>query len=167
MHGWIAAVLNLLGMGGGTAAAATPAEPGGVFRRLGDLGRLFRRRGDLARVFRGYDRMADAIQYDTRVKDASEVIQYVFDFSRFPEVVAGGTLTSPTIDASSPAGLTLSSATVTDADETVDSSGTVVKAGKGLKVAVSGGTAGETYMLETRATVGVATRVVKGRVVVE
>lgn len=111
--------------------------------------------------------MADLIQYDTRVKDASEVILFIFDFTRFPEVVAGGTLTSPTIDASSPVGLTLGSATVTDADEVVDSAGTVVDAGKGLKVTVSGGTAGTEYTLEARATVSGATRVVKGHVVVE
>jgi hypothetical protein len=166
------------GYSGIPAAQATPtaANPGGVFRRLGDVGRVFRRFGDvarllrrlggLARVFRSYPRMADTIQYDTRPKDASEVIQYVFDYSRFPEMKAGETLGTPVVDPV--AGHTIGAPAVTTEDEVVDEAGTVVEAGKGIQVTISGGTAGNTYNLESRGTFsGGATRVVKGAVRVE
>lgn len=161
---------------GGSEPPPAPTIVGGVFRRLGDLGRLFgrggdlsrvfRRGGDLARVFRGFPRMAgQQIQYDTRPKDASEAIAFVFDFSRFPEVVAGGELTSPVVDPVS--GLTIGAAAVTDAAEVVFPNGATVAAGKGVKAAISGGTAGTTYALECRATIGGSVRVVKGSLAVE
>jgi hypothetical protein len=149
------------------AAAVSATLAGGVFRRLGDLSRVFRRLGDLARVFTGFlPRMGQSILYDTRVKDASEVILYVFDFSRFPELVAGETLSSPSIPAVS--GLTIGTPTVTVADQVVFSNGQVVEAGQGVQVTVSGGTAATTYSLECHCTTsGGATRVIKGSIVVE
>lgn len=112
--------------------------------------------------------MSASIQYDTRTKDASETILFVFDFSRFPEVVAGETLGTPVVDASSPSGLTLGTPSVTVADQVIDSAGNVVASGKGLQVTVAGGTAGNTYALESRCTFsGGSIRVVKGSVVVE
>jgi hypothetical protein len=150
---------------------------GGVFRRLGDLSRVFARTGDLSRVFgrlgdlgrvfRGWLNMS-AIQYDTRVKDTTETILYVFDFSRFPELVAGETISSPSVPASSPTGLTIGSPTVTVADQVVFTNGGVVEAGQGVQVTLSGGTAGVTYALECSITTsGGAVRVVKGSLIVE
>jgi hypothetical protein len=149
------------------AAAVSATLAGGVFRRLGDLSRVFRRLGDLARVFTGFlPRMGQSILYDTRVKDASEVILFVFDFSRFPELVAGETLSSPSVPAVS--GLTIGSPTVTVADQVVFSNGQVVAAGQGVQVTVSGGTASTTYAIECHCTTsGGATRVIKGSIVVE
>jgi hypothetical protein len=147
----------------GPAAVA----PSNAFRRA-DTARVFRRLGALARWFRGFPRRKAPVQYDTWPKDASEVILPVFDFSRFPEAVAGETLSAPEIDASSPTGLTLGTIAVTTQDEVVDEHGTTVPAGYGLKVTASGGTAGVTYMLEARATFsGGSVRVVKGSYVVE
>jgi hypothetical protein len=158
----------LSGLSVGLLVASGPAvlSAGGVFRRLGDLARVFRRAGDLARVFRGWLRMGAEIQYDTRPKDASETILFVFDFSRFPEVVGGETLSNPTVDAV--AGLTIGAPAVTTTDQVVFSNGQKVAAGKGVQVAISGGTAGQTYALECHAaTSGGANRDVKGSLVVE
>ena len=110
--------------------------------------------------------MADQIQYDTRVKDASEVINFLFDFSWAPELKptteggSGETLDSVEIDAV--VGLTIGSPSVTAAD--VDG----IPAGRAATVTISGGTATNTYSLEMRGTTsGGSVRVVKGSLVVE
>lgn len=118
----------------------------------------------VARVFRGFlnglHNVATAIDFDTNVKDSSEVVSYLFDFSAFPEVIAGETLGTPVVDAVT--GLTIGTPDIT----TVDRDG--VTAGKGLEVTISGGTAGVQYGLEARATTsGGAVRVVKGLLYVE
>lgn len=105
--------------------------------------------------------MADAIQYDTRVKDTSETVSYLFDFSRFPEVKAGETLSSPSVTAS-PSGLTVGSPAVTAAARDG------VPAGQGVAVTISSGSASATYSLECLATTsGGAVRCVKGVLLVE
>jgi hypothetical protein len=75
--------------------------------------------------------MADTIQRTTLVKDASETVSYLFDFSQFPEYVAGETLASPSVPAVS--GLTIGSPAVTVADRDY------VAAGGGIAVTISGG----------------------------
>lgn len=118
----------------------------------------------VSRVFRGFlnglRNVATSIDFDTQVKDSSEVISYLFDFTNFPECEAGETLSTPVVDAV--AGLTIGTPTITTFDRDD------VTAGKGLQVTISGGTAGEQYELEARATFsGGATRVVKGLLYVE
>ena len=104
--------------------------------------------------------MADAIQYDTRVKDASETVAFLFDFSRFPEAVAGETLASPSVPAVS--GLTIGSPAVTAARKDG------IPAGYALQVTISGGTASTSYSLECFGTFsGGAVRCVKGVLKVE
>ncbi len=95
-------------------------------------------------------------------KDSSEVISYLFDYSNFPEVLAGETLSSPTVTATVGSGLTIGTPNVTlvERDE--------VAAGEGVEVTISSGTAGTTYTLECRCTTsGGSQRVVKGQLVVE
>jgi hypothetical protein len=125
--------------------------------------RVFRRWGDVSRVFRGNpspDTTGMAILKTTVPKDASEAVSYLFDFSAFPEVKAGGTLSSPSVPAVT--GLTIGSPAVT-AVERDD-----VAAGQGVQVLISGGTATTTYDVECSAAIsGGVTRVVKGRIVVE
>lgn len=90
-------------------------------------------------------------------KYAVEVVSYQFDFSDFPEVVAGETLSSPNVPAVS--GLTIGTPAVTVAERDG------VAAGKGVAVTVSGGTAGTTYTITaTAVTSGGSTRAVRGRI---
>jgi hypothetical protein len=94
-------------------------------------------------------------------KDTTEVVSYLFDFSNFPEVVAGETLSSPSVS-SSPSGLTVGTPAVTAAERDG------VAAGEGVAVTVSGGTASTTYSLECSVTTsGGSVRVVKGEIVAE
>jgi hypothetical protein len=139
-------------------AAVVAAQPGGTFRRY-DAARAFRRY-DTARAFRGGSRVADSIQRTTLVKDASETVSFIFDFTRFPEYVAGETLASPSVPAVS--GLTIGSPAVTDEDrDDVEEAG-------GVEVTISGGTAGVEYSIECFATFsGGAIRCVKGVLAVE
>lgn len=105
--------------------------------------------------------MADTIQYDTRCKDASETVSFLFDFSRFPEVREGETLSSPSVT-SSPSGLTVGSPAVTSSRRDG------VPAGQGVAVTISSGSAGTSYSLEALATTsGGAIRCVKGVLKVE
>lgn len=95
-------------------------------------------------------------------KDSSEVISYLFDFSNFPEVVAGETLSNPTVTVTVGSGLTVGSPAVTTVERDE------VAAGAGVAVTVSSGTPGTTYTLECKVTTsGGAQRVVKGEIVVE
>ncbi len=141
----------------GATALVVPAEAGGVFQR----------RDKLSRHFRSFPRMS-RIQYDTLPQDTSETVLYVFDFSRFPEIVGGETLSAPEIDEPDPTGLTLGAPVVTTVDRVVDEHGTTVPAGQGVEIAITGGVAGTTYALECRATTsGGSVRVVKGAIAVE
>jgi len=104
--------------------------------------------------------MADTIQSDVAVKDASERVLYLFDFTKFPEYVAAETLTTPVVDAVT--GLTIGTPIVSVAVRDG------IAAGGCIEVFISGGTAGVTYNLECRGTFsGGAIRVVKGRLNVE
>lgn len=73
-------------------------------------------------------------------KLASESILYVFNFEDFAEVVAGETLSSPSVPAVS--GLTIGTPTVTTT--VIDD----VPIGKGVQCLISGGTAGITYSVD-------------------
>jgi hypothetical protein len=144
------------------------ALPGGTFRRA-DTGRVFSRqpdqrrafrRLDTARVFRGNIRMADTIQRTTLVKDSSETVSYLFDFTQFPEYIAGETLASPSVPAVS--GLTIGTPAVTEADRDY------VTSGGGIAVTISGGTVSTSYSLECFGTFsGGGIRCVKGLLKVE
>lgn len=116
-----------------------------------------------SRTFTGAPSMQEPIAKDTYPKDSSEVIDYQFDYSNFPEIQGGDTITgTPVVPASIPAGLIIGTPAVTVA--AFDG----VAAGKGVKVRISGGTAGTTYEIECQATFASgALRVVKGRIVVE
>lgn len=134
--------------------------PGGTVRRRGNLARVIRRlpanvprlvrRPSLgvpaSRVIRGARPMPTAGEFPTesRVKGAAETVEYLFDFTPFPEIVAGETISSVSVPAVS--GLTIGSPAVTAA--LTDG----VAAGKGVEVAISGGTAGTTYAVSCRAT---------------
>lgn len=162
MPGWLLAVLNLLGMGGGPVTADAAAENGGTFRRYAaDAGRVLRRAAaDAGRVLKGYHRMADVIQRDTVVKDAAEVISYAADFQDFPEARAGETLTAASVPAVS--GITLAGAAVTAAARDF------IPAALAVEFTASGGTAGTTYTVEVFGTFsGGSVRCVKADIVVE
>jgi hypothetical protein len=97
------------------------------------------------------------VQRITLRKLPAEARLYLFDFSRFPEVIAGETLSSPAVPASDPAGLTIGSAAVS----AVVRDG--IPAGQAVEVMISGGTADVTYEVEGRAvTSGGATLAVGG-----
>lgn len=81
---------------------------------------------------------------DVKVKGAAETVEYLFDFTPFPEVAAGETIASASVPAVG--GLTIGSPAVTAA--LADG----VAAGKGVEVSVAGGTAGTTYTVSARAT---------------
>jgi hypothetical protein len=87
---------------------------------------------------------SNEIHIPTLEKIAAEARAYVFDFSRYPEVISGETISSPVTPAVS--GLTIGSPTVTSA--TIDG----VPSGKGVKVTISSGTAGTTYTVDCRVT---------------
>ena len=79
------------------------------------------------------------------IKGAAETVPFQFDFTPFPEFLAGDTLSSVSVPAVS--GLThATTATVTSA--ATDG----VDAGKGAVVAVSGGTVDTTYTVSARGT---------------
>lgn len=102
-----------------------------------------------------------AIPVTTIQKYTGEFRAFCFDFSNAPEVVAGETLSSPTVTVS-PSGPTIGSPSV------LSSAFDDVASGKGIKVTVSGGTAGTTYTLTcTVTTSGGATLICKGLLPVE
>lgn len=97
-----------------------------------------------------------ALPLTRRVKVSTEVRRYVFNFFARSEVVAGETLSSPTVTVS-PSGPTISGAAV------LTSSLAGVPSGKGVSATISGGTAGTTYTLTcTVTTSGGSTLVCKG-----
>lgn len=89
--------------------------------------------------------MPAAFPAPSKIKGPSEIRTYLFDFSNFPEVAGGGTLSFPTAPAV--AGLTFGTATITTADDDD------VDAGKGVWLRVSGGTADTDYTIAVRVTV--------------
>lgn len=80
----------------------------------------------------------------TVTKDESDDRFFLADFSGFPEVRAGRTVSSCTISGGS--GLTIGTPAVLTAEEDG------IAAGKGVSVRISGGTAGTTYTFEFRGT---------------
>lgn len=110
--------------------------------------------------------MSTQIVKQTLRKYAAEVISYGFDFSNFPEVEAGEALSSPSTPAVS--GLTVGTPEVTSADFYPGVGLPPIPSGKGVKVTISGGTAGATYLVVCRvATSGGATREIEGWLAVE
>lgn len=88
--------------------------------------------------------MAGEIVIPVLEKIEAESRVYLFDFSRYSEVLNGETLSSPTIPAVS--GITIGSPTIMSAD--LDG----VPSGKGVKVLISSGSAGTTYTIDCRVT---------------
>jgi hypothetical protein len=153
--------------------AGAPPYRGGTFRR-GDPGRAFARlapartlsRADAARTFRGNPDVQPEASYETRVLrrdpggDDAETVAFLFDFSNFPEVAAGGTLSSPAVPAVT--GLTFGTPAVTAAE--LDG----IPAGEAVQVTVTAGedTEDGNYAVWCYATVGGSRRAVKGVVAV-
>jgi len=106
--------------------------------------------------------MASTITPDRLKKYPAEARVYVFDFQDFPEVKHHNeTLSSPSVPAVS--GLTIGAATVTTADFYPGGGHKMVPSGKGVKVTISGGTAGTDYTVVcTVATSGGATLEIVG-----
>jgi hypothetical protein len=132
----------LLEFAGITADNGARFARGFVGRRLALAGarRAFRRgftgrrlREVEANMRKGYAELVQLGVGETRAM--------VFDFSNFPEVVAGETLSAPSTPAV--AGVTFGTPTVLAAAFTYDEDGAQVASGKGVKVNVTGGTAGE------------------------
>jgi hypothetical protein len=95
-------------------------------------------------------------EMDTECKDVDEVLTYLFDFSNFPEIQAGDTITDQEIP--EVAGLDIGTPVVTVA---VDRG---IPAGQAVKVMIGGGTADQDYTLKCKATTsGGAVMVVKGK----
>jgi hypothetical protein len=100
-----------------------------------------------------------AVQRTTLKKRPVEVVLYLFNFTKFPELRAGETISTPVVPAVS--GLTIGSPAVT----TVERDG--ITAGKAVEVTISGGTSGTTYEVECYVnTSGGSRRSVIGRIVV-
>ena len=100
-------------------------------------------------------------------KYAGEVRAYGFDFSKFPEVMSGETLSSPTVTVS-PTGPTIGTPTVTTVPFDPGRGAELIQTGKGVKVSVSAGTAGVSYTLTcTVTTSGGATLKILGTLAVE
>lgn len=139
------------------AATLHRTDPARTFRRA-DAPRLFQRT-DASRVFQRIPAMSAAVQHQTRTKKVSEAVLFVFDFSNFPEVIAGETLGTPTVPAVS--GLTIGTPAITSVLTDC------IAAGKALQVAISGGTAGVDYTVSAYVvTSGGSTRSVEGIVAV-
>lgn len=103
--------------------------------------------------------MASRIEPTTLTKPAGETRVMAFDLSPAPEVVAGETLSSPSIAGDS--GITFGAPAVTAT--AFDG----IASGKAVKVSVSGGTAGTTYDCALTVTAsGGSILVFAGRIVV-
>lgn len=87
---------------------------------------------------------ASEIHIPTLEKIVAEQRAYVFDFSKYSELQSGETISSPVVPSVS--GLTIGSPSLT----TVVIDG--VPIGKGVKVTISGGSAGETYTVDCQVT---------------
>lgn len=108
-----------------------------------------------------------SIATNTLPKYAAEVRSYGFDFSQFPEVAAGETLSSPSVSVS-PSGPTIGTPEVIAADYYPGGGATMIRSGKGVKVTISGGTAATSYTLSCTVTSsGGATLKIVGTLAVE
>lgn len=141
---------GLFSKSGGSVADAT--DPDGVFRRA-NVSRVFRR-ADVSRVFRRV-LVSSQLQYQTRTKTPTQVLVEVFSFENFPEILNGATIVSAVVTGPGGAalsGITAGTPVVTTQAEVVDSNGTTVPAGEGVRCTFSGGTAGTDYVVECKAT---------------
>ena len=145
----------------GEPANVGVATPAGAFRRTALLARVFGRRATFARVWTWRANMK-RISADTLTKTVRESLYLVFDFSKCPEVLAGGTLSSPTVY--SDAGITVGTPEVTVAIWED------IPAGDAIVALFSGGTEDAVYDVSCTATVTdgskVVTREVPGRLVI-
>jgi hypothetical protein len=81
-------------------------------------------------------------------KYAAEIIDYVADFSKFPEAIAEDTLTSCVVPAVTSPDAILSTGTAAISAEDIET----IPAGSGVVCRISGGTAGQTYLVYFRGT---------------
>ncbi len=143
-----------------TPGVTYPTRSGGVFRRA-----------DTSRWFRRIPRMSAAsLAYLTRTKTPTEIVVFVFDFSTFPEVIAGATITSAVVSGpggSALSGLVAGTPAVLTAAAIVDADSNTVAAGKGVRCTLSGGSAGSDVLVECAATLSTGSvAVVQGKVAV-
>jgi len=125
------------------AFTTTAARLGGYARRAADVRVVVTRQAD-ARVVvaRVVITGGPTVQTDRLPKAADEDINYVFDFSRFPEYVDdGAVLNQCTVVADD--GITVDAGTITAAAR--GPAARPVPAGLGVVVYVTGGTAGQSY----------------------
>jgi len=156
--------------GGGHAAVITAAE---LVQRLSELKNIIKqfdayRFGFLFNIIQRKDvdiRLTGnhimPILKTVFSKTAAEIVTYIFDFSNFPEVLNGETISNPVVSVSG-SGLTTSGVIVT----TSKIEG--VPTGQGVLTTVSGGSAGSSYEITCQVDMsGGDVRVVKGIIVVE
>lgn len=136
------------------AAGGIPLSvlPGGIFSRPAwSLARVFSRSNWLRKFLRPAPsmsriwsyKMPNSIPPQSLAKAVSDDRDFIFDFSRSPEVVGGATISSATIEGGD--GLTIAAASVLAL--TTDG----IPAGQGVSVEISGGSADTTYDLACRA----------------
>lgn len=126
----------------GPATARRSPVPGGVWKPKHTT-RTFRPAAKAAgRVWRS--RVSDVLY-----KPASSERTYVFDFSAFPEVKAGETLSSPVVTISPSGGVSVSvSASVSTTDTQGDTG--IISTGKCVLVELTGGSKNLTYSVECK-----------------
>lgn len=138
----------------------TAARPGGRFQRADARARSIRRS----------PRMSATLAYQTRTKTPTEVLSVVFDFANFPELVAGASILSAAVSGpggASLTGLVAGPPVVLSAAAVIDALGNTVAAGKGVQVALAGGTAGADVVVECAATLSTGSvAVVQGKIAV-
>lgn len=169
--GWVSGALKWLVFGRLGATRAVVEVAGGIYRRpvrswVRALSRLSAWRRSYTRSVANWRRvwswgadMASTLARDTLTKTPREARLFLFDFSKAPEVTSGETLSAPVVHAD--AGITVGTPVVTSG--AFDG----VPAGEGVKVLLSGGSAGDTYDVScTVTTSGGATIEVAGRLAV-
>lgn len=111
-----------------------------------------------------------ALSYVTRTKTPDEVLAVVFDFSNFPEIVAGATISSAVVSGPGRVpltGLVAGVPSVLTSAAVVDSLGNTVAAGKGVQVALAGGGAGDDVIVSCAATLSTGSvATVQGKIAV-
>lgn len=114
--------------------------------------------------------MSATLAYQTRTKTPTEVLSVVFDFANFPELVAGASILSAAVSGpggASLTGLVAGPPVVLSAAAVIDALGNTVAAGKGVQVALAGGTAGADVVVECAATLSTGSvAVVQGKIAV-
>lgn len=153
-------VAVLTGRLAGAAAPSIPnATPAKLFQRADAAVCSFKRTTNV-----------NSLSYQTRTKTPDQVLAVVFDFTNFPEVVAGATISSAVI--SGPAGAALTGITagtpsVLAAAAVIDSQSNTVAAGKGVRVALAGGGAGDDVIVQCAATLSTGSiATVQGKIAV-